>query len=77
MLENVITISPEEIDARAKELITEFQDHLSAVRASGNPSVETDIIFRGWAFQKIAYLQLCVIKFQQVFNDQLADDSVL
>ncbi len=50
-----------QIDAKSKDLIIEFSDHEKEVKAHV-PDAEHGHIFEGWAIQKIAGLQVIVMK---------------
>lgn len=54
-------LSGEQVDARADELILEFQEHSAEfIEAQPEHADRKREIFEAWAIQKIAGLQLCV-----------------
>jgi len=63
-----ITIDPQDIDARAQVLIAEFHAHYAAAKSAAASPQDYDRAFQGWAIQQIAYLQLCVLKFETILN---------
>jgi len=63
-----VTIEPKDIEARAQLLIQEFHAHYQAVNAAADSPKDYDRAFQGWAIQQIAYLQLCVLKFETILN---------
>jgi hypothetical protein len=52
--------TPEEIDARANQLMDEFFQHMEDVRTASPTQQDIDTVFQGWSIQKVAALQLLV-----------------
>ena len=58
-----------QVEARANELIYEFQAHFEEVAAAYPAHAENKReIYEAWAIQKIAGLQLCVEHIAEQFN---------
>ncbi|MCI0538402.1 MAG: hypothetical protein L0Z50_24610 [Verrucomicrobiales bacterium] len=58
-----------EIDAKAQELIQEFQNHVRACQATQEGHLDPRKIFEAWAIQKIAGLQYTVLHLAEKLNE--------
>ena len=55
-------IKTEEVDAHSNELMDEFFDHYAEVCAAAQEKKDVNVVFQGWAIQKLSSLQLITIE---------------
>jgi hypothetical protein len=60
MKTNFRKITPAKIDAHSNELMNEFFEHYTEVCAAAQEKRDINVVFQGWAIQKISSLQLIV-----------------
>lgn len=57
-----------EVDKKSAELIEEFRTHVSEVQTASAELKDERLIFEAWAIQKIAGLQIAVLKLLDQMN---------
>jgi hypothetical protein len=50
------------VDAKSEELMQEFAQHCEMVRQAHPEATDLDLIFQGWVIQKVAGLQVAVLR---------------
>ena len=68
MKTDVGKVTPEQIDAHSEELVHEFFEHYHQVLEADPDKNDINVVFHGWAIQKIAGLQLIVLELAQRLN---------
>ena len=63
-----ITHQLREVDAKSEELIQEFLQHCAEVQAKNPALTDQRKIFEGWVIQKIAGLQVTVLKIMEQWD---------
>jgi hypothetical protein len=56
------TIKTEEVDTHSNELMDEFFEHYAEVCAAAQEKKDINVVFQGWAIQKLSSLQLITIE---------------
>jgi hypothetical protein len=68
MKTRIRNITTEEVDRHSNELIGEFFEHYEEVSAAAPDKQDINVIFQGWAIQKISSLQLVVVELTRCLN---------
>lgn len=68
MKTRIRNITTEEVDRHSQELIGEFFEHYEEVCAAAPDKQDVNVIFQGWAIQKISSLQLVVVELTRCLN---------
>jgi hypothetical protein len=62
MKPRIRNIKTEEVDAHSNELMDEFFEHYAEVCAAAHEKQDINVVFQGWAIQKLSSLQLITIE---------------
>jgi hypothetical protein len=68
MKTRIRNITTADIDRHSNELMREFFEHYEEVRAAEPDKQDINVIFQGWAIQKISSLQLIVVELTRCLN---------
>ncbi len=60
MKTNFRKITAAKVDAHSNELMAEFFEHYTEVCAAAHEQKDINVVFQGWAIQKLSSLQLIV-----------------
>ena len=62
MKARIRSIKTEEVDAHSNKLMDEFFEHYDEVCAAAQEQKDINVVFQGWAIQKLSSLQLITIE---------------
>jgi hypothetical protein len=68
MKTRIRNITTAEVDRHSNELINEFFEHYEEVSAAAPDKQDINVVFQGWAIQKISSLQLVVVELTRCLN---------
>ena len=68
-------ITTDEVDRHSNELISEFFEHYEEVCATAQEKKDINVVFQGWAIQKISSLQLVTTELARCVNTLSAADT--
>ena len=61
-------LTKEQINARSEELMQEFFRLFQELTKADPDRTDLNIVFQGWAIQKIAFLQLAILELESDLN---------